>query len=54
MSEKSAVRFLASQREAFEADSTPTPCEHGHHDCSNVPGGACLDEVLSIFPHLAD
>ena len=54
MTEKNARAFLRRQREAFEADAVPTPCEYGHLDCSDVAGGACLDEVLGLFPQLEE
>ena len=47
---RDARRFLAGVDETEIA----TPCEYGHLDCSNVPGGACGNEVWLRFPELED
>jgi hypothetical protein len=36
-----------------EQEATPAPCEYGHIDCSNLEGGACMDELLNRFPEFA-
>lgn len=40
--------FLREQRENEQ------PCEYGHLSCSNWHGGACLDELLGLFPEFTD
>lgn len=50
MTKEQAKRFLERQRKTDVA----TPCKYGHLDCSDVDGGACLDEVLGNFPELAE
>ena len=45
-----ARRWLARYDEAFEHYD----CKHGHMECSNIPGGRCLDETLQNYPELND
>lgn len=45
-----AVRFLRRKTQTTRA----TPCADGHFDCSDLPGGLCLDAVLALYPGLAD
>ena len=30
------------------------PCEHGHFECSTFDDGPCIDELLYIYPTLAN
>ncbi len=40
---KDWAEFIVAQRENDQ------PCEYGHTGCSNLNGGACLDELLGII-----
>jgi hypothetical protein len=52
---ETVIRTLAAARAFIERkDQTDRAhsCCHGHYDCSDRDGGACLDETLSNFPEL--
>ena len=42
------TKFMQQQRQVDE------PCKHGHFGCSNVRGGACSDELMSLYPEIEE
>lgn len=48
MEQDDVQKFLEEQRENEQ------PCEYGHMGCSNHEGGACMDELLHLFPEEAE
>lgn len=50
LTEAGAEIFLKEHREMYDGE----PCEYGHLGDSTYEGGPCLDEVLGLFPDLAE